>query len=429
MTKNRNTGQVSPPSSPTTSQSLSPTSALPSSSSIMFDATSNNSLRSHNGADDDNGNVSSKSPPTRKGKVERHDRHGSDRKKRREKKKKLNQSSGVKDNEILTVSRSVPDESPVGDASVNSSNASSHDADDRYDDPSEFPGAVRVHGPDSSRSGTFNSTARSNGLPHARQLETDDDGVVMVDGFQSPGNDGGVDYEERMVQRIADKFREQTVQAEQVTIQPDNGHDQNGVKIFSSHNNVASAEQERNNVNRCFYAMIAVMLCISLVAIVVIIMLLTKGDKKSPELLAPTSAPTLDRISPLVSILESHGVIGLTNSDQLDLESPQYQALYWLAYKDGNALDTYINNDEVDILIERYALAVLFYSTSGSDNKEWRIDFGWVEDRSSGTKDESTITDVCDWYGVKCHSNETTADTTLYSHVRALDLGKENLTG
>jgi len=72
--------------------------------------------------------------------------------------------------------------------------------------------------------------------------------------------------------------------------------------------------------------------------------------------------------------------IGVTSSaDLLNDTSPQYQALQWMVNKDK------ITQEEI-ISIERYILAVLYFSTSG-----WQTSEKWLSDES-----------VCSWWGVKC---------------------------
>ena len=70
----------------------------------------------------------------------------------------------------------------------------------------------------------------------------------------------------------------------------------------------------------------------------------------------------------------------------LDPTSPQYQALDWLVHSDRAKLN--VRETEWSILIDRYALAVLFYSTNGP---EWTFRGGYLFRK-----------DTCGWGGIVC---------------------------
>jgi hypothetical protein len=84
---------------------------------------------------------------------------------------------------------------------------------------------------------------------------------------------------------------------------------------------------------------------------------------------------------------------GLTNETVLDtLGSPQFNALQWISYQDPAKLG--VNDTH---LVQRYVLAVFFFSTSGKVHKEerpmanWKSQDHWMTGRS-----------ICRWYGIRC---------------------------
>lgn len=115
--------------------------------------------------------------------------------------------------------------------------------------------------------------------------------------------------------------------------------------------------------------------------------------------------------------------LGLSSKSAIEtIGTPQYHAVQWLANVDGgklNATDKYA--------MQRYALAVLFYSTAGTDE---HIDPGssgkWI-DRTHWMTD----TGFCGWQGVFCVENlgGSTEDHNKNGDVYALDLAHNGLNG
>lgn len=86
-------------------------------------------------------------------------------------------------------------------------------------------------------------------------------------------------------------------------------------------------------------------------------------------------------------------VAGHTNQTVLDtLGSPQFNALQWISYQDPAKLG--VNDTH---LVQRFVLAVFFFSTSGKVHKEerpmanWKSQDHWMTGRS-----------ICRWYGIRC---------------------------
>lgn len=81
-----------------------------------------------------------------------------------------------------------------------------------------------------------------------------------------------------------------------------------------------------------------------------------------------------------------------------DPASPQSQALNWLAHDDPAKLD--LESAPSSVILERYALAVLYFATDG---KNWKDDFRFLSARS-----------VCEWHdddewegGVTCDESKS----------------------
>jgi hypothetical protein len=105
----------------------------------------------------------------------------------------------------------------------------------------------------------------------------------------------------------------------------------------------------------------------------------------TPETAAPTPTPTSDRFASLKTMIESVSFDGgAALSDPL---SPQYKALTWL---DGNE---HLMEYSTRKAIQRYVLAVFYYSASGEG---WTESDGWLTDE-----------DECTWFS---HSNSSLCD-------------------
>jgi hypothetical protein len=94
-----------------------------------------------------------------------------------------------------------------------------------------------------------------------------------------------------------------------------------------------------------------------------------------------------------------------------DPNSPQTQAIRWLAFEDAGALV-----DESQVL-QRYALVVLYYATGGVDL--WDSNGEWLQ---SGISE-------CDWKGVTCNEGGQDDDGKPTTTVNYLDLPRKTLVG
>lgn len=103
-----------------------------------------------------------------------------------------------------------------------------------------------------------------------------------------------------------------------------------------------------------------------------------------------------------------------TESALSDPETPQYHALSWLANIDESKLDS-------SFLLERYALAVLYYSTAGT--------FDHVDPKGFWTKQDNWMTTkgICTWHGITCGLSPDTYEGD--GAVTALELAGNFLQG
>ena len=122
---------------------------------------------------------------------------------------------------------------------------------------------------------------------------------------------------------------------------------------------------------------IAVVLVLAVVAIVVGSVIATSSSNSQKGEVPPTAAPT----SALPGLIELLSSVSFDNGTALQTTStPQNDALIWLS--NNTNLDTYSDKRK----IQRYVLAVLYYSTNGNN---WDRNSGWLSNE-----------DECDWYNL-----------------------------
>lgn len=183
--------------------------------------------------------------------------------------------------------------------------------------------------------------------------------------------------------------------------------DATGVAVVMSEEEEEKFEQGRRKKYLCYGAIVLVIVAVS---IVVPVVLLVGGDGKvkvveQPPSIAPSSmpssmpsaAPTSDTFSMLLDFLKG---LTVSTEDLFDSRnSPQYQAALWLAdddeYVQANGL-----NLEDPRLLQRYALASLYYSTGG-DN--WKL--CGADSPSCGDTTWLTDPNECDWFIVDCDAD------------------------
>ena len=126
----------------------------------------------------------------------------------------------------------------------------------------------------------------------------------------------------------------------------------------------------------------------------------------SPTTMSPNTIPTLSpNTSPTIKppdneaqrLIAIRNIVSYLSLDQsnalLDPSTPQYQALRWISYMDKANIDL----SDMDRIITRYALTVLYLATDGYNSWDDEIAFA------------STSLHECDWNsvsptgrGVKC---------------------------
>jgi hypothetical protein len=131
--------------------------------------------------------------------------------------------------------------------------------------------------------------------------------------------------------------------------------------------------------------------CIVVVIVAVILGIVLPGkassDSGEPPVIPATPAPTLDSYNYFRQM-----VLPISDAESLEEPgTPQNHALEWLALKD--TWSTRATNTSA--LIERYVLAVLYYSTGGA---EWTDDLRFLTNSS-----------ICEWPNIE--ADETEVDT------------------
>lgn len=112
-------------------------------------------------------------------------------------------------------------------------------------------------------------------------------------------------------------------------------------------------------------------------------------------------------------------------------KSDHFKALAWLANDEVNRQfdDTDASKMSSNrVLLERFVMAVFYYSTNHNDDEDYKWKVDWQLDHG-----DKANTSVCDWHGVDCLEIETDANNDegnkVEKFVKSLDLTKNNLSG
>jgi hypothetical protein len=141
----------------------------------------------------------------------------------------------------------------------------------------------------------------------------------------------------------------------------------------------------------CFFVVIAMILIVAVAGVVAGAVLGTREDKITLTTFptaSPTAFPTRYTTSDFDGLLKRIGPLITDNIQTLqDPTTPQYVALDWLANVDGYdpSADFVVTSDQ--IYVERYVLALLYFSTNG---KSWNNQYNFT-----------LPTSICDWYDDK----------------------------
>lgn len=159
--------------------------------------------------------------------------------------------------------------------------------------------------------------------------------------------------------------------------------------------------------------------------VIVLVALMNRPSGGSDNPYVPPKVQNIDRYSTLRAQIVTSGV---SSANQLDESgTPQNYALRWLTDTDPASLPV-----AVDSLIQRYALAVIFFATyAGREfvdpNKVSPI-VGWKNSNNWMTK-----TGICMWYGVRCsprmHQGVEMDQYNDNAAVRSLNLTNNNILG
>jgi hypothetical protein len=125
--------------------------------------------------------------------------------------------------------------------------------------------------------------------------------------------------------------------------------------------------------------------------------------------LPPTPAPVGPNITDAEADMRFAELVGLLTPISgvdvfQDMSSPQYAAANWMAEEDPLVLN--FSAISLDVIVQRYLLTLVYYSTNGSN---------WDDQ-----EDFLSQVDVCDWSGVDCNDG---------AFIIGLDLARNNLDG
>jgi hypothetical protein len=173
--------------------------------------------------------------------------------------------------------------------------------------------------------------------------------------------------------------------------------------------NVEGADNQKFK-GRTMYLRLAVF-CLVIIAIAVAVPLaLRKGD--DPTTMSAPENPSPATLAPinLESFEEFRTVLGLWGDQALsDPTSDQYQALKWLSTEDPAMLSP--NDTSRKILIERYTVALLYFSTNGP---------GWKSQHGFLLQDPVCSWNIDETFGIQCQDDENDSVSHIY-------LGKYNI--
>jgi hypothetical protein len=171
-------------------------------------------------------------------------------------------------------------------------------------------------------------------------------------------------------------------------------------EVHANHGDLPrSAEPKCGTRGRRWYAIGVILLIV--VAVAVALALVLPSEPTMPTQAPNTTTPIPQDLSELISSASSDGGAALATPS-----TPQYKALEWLAGNPNLANYTYQQ------VIQRYALATLYYSTKGDS---WASNDFWLSNA-----------DVC---GKWNQYNGTTIDCTSTGAVSSLDLPSNGLRG
>jgi hypothetical protein len=201
----------------------------------------------------------------------------------------------------------------------------------------------------------------------------------------------------------------------------------NRVDKFNDASPIGESEEyipKRSGVRRYHNAIVCLVMCIALMAATTLLSMKFMASRGPAPLPLDDSEPTTDihqdpeRLDALMARLIKSGA-----ADQFTISAEgtaQYKAMDWLSNHDPAQLDA-----SSDGLISRYALAVLFYSTSGRDPVNTNpMETDWTQHNFWMTGEG-----YCKWHGVKCVGDDDYFLTEGNGKVFQISLPSNNLRG
>lgn len=145
--------------------------------------------------------------------------------------------------------------------------------------------------------------------------------------------------------------------------------------------------EEQVRRRKLYYALSFWIVALAIVGVLLGIFLGKAPNSSNETDQSPTPSPSTLEFASLQELIESVSPNGSSTESLNDPSSPQYAALTWL---EGNAnLDVYPDWKK----IQRYALAVLYYSTNGDD---WLQNDGWLSDEDECSWFTTAVPPLCD---------------------------------
>lgn len=197
---------------------------------------------------------------------------------------------------------------------------------------------------------------------------------------------------EYMPDPVFETVDESAVALQQQRLSADNGGANNPLRAstFSPNQNIAGAapstkalvvDNEKNNKKRrCMIIMIVVAILVIAVGAGVGVAVSGGGDDKKDAGLSqasPSPAPTADPL--LDELMDRLSKFTTDQSVWEDPESPQVKALYWLVQEDLEWQQEEDVTLQYQRLETRYALAVLYYSTTSTTTSNWFDRLGFMD--------------------------------------------------
>ena len=286
-------------------------------------------------------------------------------------------------------------------------------------DTDEKPGAYFVHSSDIRSEDSFDNLVEEDEDDRNTTLERTEEGYGTAQNMvlSRPLDASLVQDDEDFEEQLRQRMEARTVDALTVVregnrntaasadLAAGGGHDDNGE---------AAPKVDDNDTNQKCRVSMSILGCIVTVCTLIVLLVVFVPNQSGPEDLrtaVPTAAPQQETEDDETDMEKLFKLLGpISGEDVLwDETTPQHQAMVWL---DSTNLTQYWNVHSTDntfeplhmvSLVERYVVAVLYYSTNGP---------GWMEDMNF-LSDNS----ICEWKGtengIKCNEEGDVVEIRL----------------